>query len=155
MTGKAGIAVLLATFSFITFGGAAKAASISDACSLLTPAQVSAVLNMPVAAGKYSLPHSTKDCDWPPSGGPVPLKSVFVEVSNSNHWAMVKMTVPKVVKTPVSGIGDDAVYIATQTNTALFVRKGDFMFQVRVYGYPPEDIRAKERTLAQDVLANL
>jgi hypothetical protein len=50
--------------------------------------------------------------------------------------------------------GDDAVYVET-SRAALYVKKGSFVFQIRVQRFPLEQIKAKERTLAQDVLAKL
>jgi hypothetical protein len=39
--------------------------------------------------------------------------------------------------------------------TALYVRKGGFVFRVQVDGLAAEEIKAKEKTLAEDVLAKL
>lgn len=38
--------------------------------------------------------------------------------------------------------------------TGLSVRKGGFVFKVRLYGFPIEQIKAKERALASNTLAN-
>ncbi len=57
-------------------------------------------------------------------------------------------------KTPVSGLGDDALYVET-SGAALYVKKGDFVFQIRIHGFPLEEIKAKEKTLAVDVMAKL
>jgi len=37
----------------------------------------------------------------------------------------------------------------------LSIKKGSFAFKVRVYGFPPDQIKEKEKTLAQQVLAKL
>ena len=71
-----------------------------------------------------------------------------------DRFNTVKMPVPKVVKTPVSGFGDDAVSVETG-GVALFVKRGTVVFQIRVSGFPVEDGKAKEKALAQDVLAKL
>jgi hypothetical protein len=40
-------------------------------------------------------------------------------------------------------------------NIQLYVKKGSFFFKVRVLGFPAEQIKAKEKTLALDVLKKL
>jgi len=68
----------------------------------------------------------------------------------------VKAPVPfgRVIKTPVSGLRDDAGYVET-SGASLYVKKCGFVFQVRVQGFSLEQIKAKEKTLALNVLAKL
>jgi hypothetical protein len=137
-------------------GGTAYAVPPSDACSLVTTAQVSTALGVTVGTGKGSVP---RECEWsqPGAGG----KGVLVEILGPmgsmtpvNRFNTAKMPVPRIVKTPISGLGDDAVYVET-SGAALYVKKGDFVFQIRVHGFPLEEIKAKEKTLALDVMAKL
>lgn len=137
----------------------AYAAPPTDACSLLTPAQVSAVLGSPVSGGG-SLTQNTKTiCAWPALGGTVPPKRVMVTISHVTVFAGAKMGLAgqNEVITPLSGVGDEAFYDADKAGrgAALFVRKGDFAFSVKVFGFPPDQIKEKEKTLAQDALAKL
>jgi hypothetical protein len=68
----------------------------------------------------------------------------------------MKVMQKSVVKTPVTGIGDDAVFVATSgIGTGLYVKKGNFAFQIRVFGFPVEEIEAKEKILAENILAKL
>jgi hypothetical protein len=56
----------------------------------------------------------------------------------------------------VSGVGDDALYVTTPgIGTGLIFKKGDSAFDVRVYGFGDDEIKTKEETLAQDILAKL
>src|ERR1700727_8401 len=55
----------------------AGASSATDACSLLTQAQLSAALAVPMDAGKYVTPGFLKTCTWEPSNGPTPGIKVF------------------------------------------------------------------------------
>ena len=94
-------------------------------------------------------------------GAGVGGKGVLIEILGPmgsktpvDRFNTVKMPVPRIVKTPVSGLGDDAVYVET-SGAALYVKKGDFVFQIRVHGFPLEEIKAKEKTLAVDVMAKL
>ena len=66
------------------------------------------------------------------------------------------MPTGNITKTPVSGIGDDAVYGTTKgVATVLTVKKGDQVFVVRVIGFSEDETKAKEKTLALDVLSKL
>lgn len=129
----------------------------TDACSLLTSAQVGSVLGISVSAGGLLSPNMKKTCGWPPPGGAVPPKRVLVNIANANVFAGAKMGLvgKSEVITPVSGVGDEAFYDVVGRGIAFFARKGDFAFSVRVYGFPPNEIKAKEKALAQDVLAKL
>jgi hypothetical protein len=144
------------------------AAPPADPCSLLTPAQVTAALGVPVAVGKDS---DSRECHWLPPGANALLarKQARLHIVGSvgsltpvDQFNIMKRPVPfnnRIVKTPVSGLGDDAVYIAGPgnmgTGTSLTVKKGSFVFQIRVYGFTLEQTKAIEKTLALNVLAKL
>jgi len=67
-----------------------------------------------------------------------------------------KTPVEGITKTPVSGIGDDALYITTPgVGTALTIKKGSSVIQIRIYGFPVDEIKEKEKALAQDALPKL
>jgi hypothetical protein len=145
---------------FIALGGswAAYAAPPSDPCSLLTTSQVSSTLGVTVGSGKAADP---RDCQWTQPGGGLRAKSVLLEILGPmgkltpvDRFDTAKMPVPRVVKTPVSGLGDDAVYVETG-GVALYVKKGNFVFQIRVSGFPVEEGKAKEKALARGVIAKL
>jgi hypothetical protein len=56
----------------------------------------------------------------------------------------------------VTGLGDAAYYATTPgIGITLTVRKGASVFQVRVTGFPADEAKAKEKTLAGEVLAKL
>jgi hypothetical protein len=161
MNGKSQMVITcLVTFVCVTCASrAAYAAPPTDACSLLTPAQVSSVLGIPVSAGGSLSPNMKTICGWPTPGGAVPPKRVMVNIAQVTVFAGAKMGLAgeSEVITPLSGVGDEAFYDADKAGrgAALFVRKGDFAFSVRVYGFPPDQIKEKEKTLAQDALAKL
>ena len=142
------------------------AAPSTDACSMLTAAQVGGALGSAVGEGKPAGPHV---CEWsqPPAG--FRGKSVWLEIvapvgklSPADRFNTMKMPVPPEMgnKTAVTGLGDDALYItpgkgAGVSGTTLAVKKGGFVFRIRVSGFPLEESKTKEKTLAQDVLAKL
>ncbi len=128
----------------------------SDPCSLLTPAQISAVLDLNVAAGK---PLGTKSCNWTAPGQPIGInaKKVTVTLLDEQGFAYAKMPVnfKGITKTSVSGIGDDAVYGTAAGHGTLSVKRGNSAFVVHVYGFPLDQIKAKEKTLALEILSKL
>jgi hypothetical protein len=74
----------------------------------------------------------------------------------TDRFNTAKMPVQGITKTPVSGVGDDAVSVTTPgVGTGLIFRKGASAFDVRVYGFPLDEIKAKEKTLALDLIAKL
>ena len=159
MTQKSRVA---ATAAFLvvtlTASRAAHAAPPADPCSLLTASQVSSALGVTVADGKSAIP---QDCQWSQPNGGVRAKSVFLEILGPmgkltpvDRFNTAKAPVGKIVKTPVSGLGDDAVFVETM-GVGLYVKKGNSVFLVRVSGFPLEDAKAKERALAQQALAKL
>jgi hypothetical protein len=138
------------------------AAPPTDACSLLTAAQVSAALGISVK-GEPASPDDKTICAWPPSS-PLNKKGVLLHIvgpvgtlTPAQQFDTIKTPLPVkgITKVPVSGLGDDAVYGETRFYTELTVKKGDFVFQIKVNGFPVEEVKAKEKTLAQDVLAKL
>ena len=166
MTRKMMLAAALLTLFVVALAGTRKAnaAPPKDACSLLTPVQVSGVLGVP-AAGRSLGP---KTCMWVQTGvkpgSPRRRADLlmlemqgFVQAS-----AVAKMPNSPTSATPVSGLGDDAYYLSMTSGrpfTELRVKKGSVAFGIRVESsgtpFTADQIKAKEKTLAQDVLANL
>jgi hypothetical protein len=159
------LAAALAGF-FLASAQVSYCAPPGNPCTLLTQAQVSIALGIPVAAGKQGGPF---DCEWDQPGwtlasGVRLLLHVVGPVGRltpAQQFDTMKMPVPfnkTIVKTPASGIGDDAVYISSpgSLGTSLAVRKGDSVFQVRIQGFRGDrtsQLEAMEKKLAQNVLA--
>jgi hypothetical protein len=153
--------VILPALIALAVGGtpAAYAAPTADACSLLTAAQVSAVLGVSVEVKTVD----KSICEWSQQGaaplrGKAVLLTIIEPIGNLtpvDRFNAAKMPVPGVVKTPVSGLGDDAVYGGNNYRVALTVKKGNSAFEIIVSGVPVEESKAKEKALAQEVLAKL
>src|ERR1700689_976929 len=135
----------------------AGASSATDACSLLTQAQLSAALALPMDAGKYVTPGFLKTCTWTPSNGPASAIKFFTLYLQSVEGfeggkSLVQMGQSKgtAVVTPLSGVGDDAYYASFgSTVTSLMVRKGAAAFKLTLYGATaPDKAMAIEKTLA-------
>lgn len=129
-----------------------------DPCSLLTQDQVNAALGMKAAPGKRA---ATTMCEWDVPGQPFGIrgKKVTLGFLSASSWQYMKMQMPggKVTKTPVSGLGDEAIFtIAGSTPLGtLNVKKGDIVLSIHVYGLPPDQQKEKAITLAKEALAKL
>jgi hypothetical protein len=150
------IAAELAFFAcFVALGGAAPASGAppTDACALLTPAQVSNALGVTVKSGERIVPTGSKLCGF---GGAGASKRVVVALITPDMFAHEKHPLRGIAEEQASGLGDDAHYMTTPGfGTGLSVLKGGFAFKIRVYGFPIEQVKTKEQKLAQDVLAKL
>jgi hypothetical protein len=137
---------------------AAGAAPAGDACALLTPAQVGAALGAPVGAGSYVTPTFKKTCTWTATasaGGYVTL--LLQDLSGfEGGKRLAQMGAKNVSLTSISGVGDDAYYLAVGDQVGLIVKKGNAAFKVAVYAHiAVEDKEAKEKALALNVLPGL
>jgi hypothetical protein len=134
-----------------------------DACSFLSENKVSAILGLPIDAGRHIGPSSAL-CGWgepndPDHSGKHVLLTIYRavgKISPVERFENGKMPIQGIEKTPIGGIGDDAYYIDTPGfGLGLNVKKGNFAFQVKVFGFSPQMTKTFENSLAQDVLAKL
>jgi hypothetical protein len=58
-------------------------------------------------------------------------------------------------KTPMSGIGDEAIFTGVPKFSSLWVRKGTKFPLVRVYGLPVSEAQTKLKALAAEVVPKL
>ncbi len=150
-------AVIAAIFIAGAVAAPANAAPPDDACSLLTQAQVSAAVSVSVGAGAYQGTYK-KTCTWNAVSPAVKsAKYVTLMLEGLDAYQAGKLSPAKtIVVTPISGIGDDAYYLAVGPNVGLIVKKGNVAFKVAVYGdIPIENKQAMEKALAQQVVSKL
>jgi hypothetical protein len=150
-------AVIAAIFIAGAATAPANAAPPDDACSLLTQAQVSAAVSVSVGAGAYQGTYK-KTCTWNAvSPATKSAKYVTLMLEGLDAYQAGKLApVKTIVVTPISGIGDDAYYLAVGPNVGLIAKKGNVAFKVAVYGdIPIENKQAMEKTLAQQVVSKL
>jgi hypothetical protein len=152
-----GIAVAAAVSPYVLVAGGP---SPTDACLLLTPAEASAVLGEKILPGQHPPGGKiTKICLYSSSTDPsIGDKKAIVAIITVQSFNNGKIPMQGITKTPVSGIGDDALFIVTSGfGVGLNVRKGDVAFQVRVNGdklaIPVEE--EMEKALAKEVLKRL
>jgi hypothetical protein len=139
-------------FLFAAAVPAALAQSASDACSLLTQAQVSAAAGTLVSAGQYVTPTFKATCTWTAPGKIVTLMTESVSAFQSGK----KPLSPAMQIVPATGIGDDAYYVVTGAFVMLFTKKGNVAFKTSVYSkLPIATLKAMESMLAQQVASEL
>jgi hypothetical protein len=148
-----GTALLLAYAA----GATAQQSSV-PACSLISASRVSEVLGSPV---EQQASQTSTICGWArehdnnPNGKRVLLTvyETLGALSPSDRFTAGKTPSTGVTKTPLSGVGDDAYYVdTTGFGIGLTVKKANFVFQIRVYGFSPSQIKVLEKTLALDVV---
>jgi hypothetical protein len=156
------------------FGGvtapSASAVPPDDACSLLTPAQVSAVLGVSVGAGSHQTPKYLKTCTWTQPNAPMigsknvalslktvdAFKSTKTQIEQARALAKAEKSEAQPDVTPISGIGEDAYYSTDGAHMSLSVKKGDVAFNVAVRGdFPSDQVKAMEKALALQILSKL
>ncbi len=155
MARKTCVGVIIATS--LTLGAAAvpafAAPSTSDACSLLTTAQIGPAIGLNVGTGTWMTETVKTTCTWYASGGGY----VTLMIQGLDYFQAGKQEVtPAIVFVPVSGLGDKAYYLAVGNNVGLVVKKGSVAFKVAVYGQESlEQKQAMEKALAQQVVPEL
>jgi hypothetical protein len=151
------LTLTLATLSMAS--GLLLAQTNTDPCSLLTAAQVSAALGVTVQTGK---PAGGGMCYWSPTGQLIAPKRVMLQtvgkigtLTPADRFNTMKSPVPRITKTPVAGVGDDALYIDNGRSVEIAVKKGAAVFQITVFGFPPDQIKSIEKSLALEALGKV
>lgn len=157
MNWKWKIATFVAALSSLTLVGTnAAVAAPTDACSLLTPDQVTSVLGISAKPG-HPVPSDTTDCDWPLASlakmTAKDAKEVEVKILDAESWAVIAPAAK--AAPPLKGVGDYADYLGDAYLMSLYVQKGNVKLEVNVHGFPLDQIKAKEKTLAQNILAKM
>lgn len=127
-----------------------------DACSLLTQTEVNSVVGLTLKPGEQV--GTPANCVWGEPAGPhFTNKRVELTLITPESFAAGKTPIPKMTKTPVSGLGDDAYYADGYTLVSLSVKKGGtaFVILVKFGPWSTDQKKAMEKTLAQDALARL
>jgi hypothetical protein len=152
MFDKAAGILLLAAAVFPIASVSANAQSASDACSLLTQAQVSAAVGAQVGAGVWVTPSFKATCTWTAPGKIVTLMTEGLDA----YQAGKKPLNPAMTIVPASGVGDEAYYVVTGSVVALMTRKASVAFKTSVYSKLPLDtLESMESALAKQAASQL
>jgi hypothetical protein len=132
----------------------------TDACTLLTPVEIGAVIGVPVGAGTHLTPAFLKTCTWAPTG-PAKVTAVTVNLQTTAFHDGAKQMAMKVaaatasVVKPVT-VGEDGYYNVAGDLVTLWFKKGAVSAKVTVYAKLAVDSKeAMELTLAKQVAAKL
>lgn len=142
-------------------GGGAGGATVTDPCSLLTQAEVSAAIGQQVGPG--SSVDDSKSCDWPypASGEPTGQATIGLEDGALSDMCGSIANGLGVTVTQVSGVGDGACFIefsGFHAGTHLTFGLGGQTFSTGVMLGPDatsDQLLAADKALALAVLAHL
>jgi len=126
------------------------------ACTVLTPAQVSAALGVSYDKGEPIARPGT--CQWI---GKPKFATLTIAVTRQGKSPVEQFNEGRkgglagaVTVEPVSGVGDDAYYVyfsgTTRAGLGLVVKKGNSEFEIRVYGFELDKAKPVAKTLAQE-----
>lgn len=138
------LSVGVLVFGAVMLTGARAAAA--DPCSLLTPNEVAAALGVP----EVKTPGGDKRCIWVPKKYAPGSKSVTLQLMDEKGYTALRGSADK---TPVTGIGDEAVQ--STRIPVLMVKKGSVYFSVSVHGLPVDQVKAAEQSLAKEIVSKL
>ncbi len=135
---------------------AATTTPVTDSCQVLTPAEITAVLAMPIDPGQHVLKTSTIMCGWAKTGVTNDAE-VVLNFTTPDYFEKERDPHPRITMTPAPGIGDDAYYITSQLGTSLFIKKGNTVigFSIRDKTIPSAQLMEKERALGLKAAARL
>jgi hypothetical protein len=154
-------ALCAASFCLIAMAMPSAARADTDACTILTPAQVGAAVGVPVADGKHVTPTYVKTCTWnASSGSKVKFVTLYLQTAaaydGGKQMASQMVAGRKGAAVKPASVGDDGYYFVAGEQVGLLVKKGGASFKVTVYAtLPVAKKEAMELTLAKEALAKL
>jgi hypothetical protein len=131
---------------------------IADSCEVLTPAEISAVLAIPVGPGSHTLIGSKILCDWSETGvSGDDAERLALHFLSIDAFKGEKIAANGIQVTPAPGIGDDAIYVTTRLDLSLLLRKGNTAigFSLVNQNMSPDEIMTKEKALGLAAAARL
>ena len=133
----------------------------TDACTLLTPAQVGAAVGEPVKDGTHVTPTFLKTCTWTPANKSkvmavtLNLQTAAFYDGGKQQTALAAAATKGAAMKP-AGVGDDSYYYVTGDQAMLWAKKGGASFKVAVYAKLSVDEKeAMELKLAKQVVGKL
>lgn len=153
------IACLEMVFAGLLLAVPLPALAETDACTVLTPAQVAAAVGEPVSAGQHVTPTFVKTCTWTPTGTSQ-ITAITLNLQTARAYdggkQMAAIMKARGASITSAAVGDDAYYSGMGSITMLFVKTGDIAFKVAVYArIPRAKLEAMELALAKAALAKL
>jgi len=150
--------VAFAVLAASTFSFQSHAAAETDACSLVTAAQVSAAVGFQVGDGKVT-PTFVKTCTWTgPAGGGVQAVTLNLQTGaffdGAKKQAAAMAAAGATVKS--AGVGDDSYYYVLGTQVDLWMKKGGNACKITIYKQiPVEQKQAIELRMRATITATI
>ena len=133
----------------------------TDACTLITAAQVSAAVGVAVGSGTHVTPTFLKTCTWTPTAASS-IRAVTVNLQTAAFYEGAKQMAAKTAaalpegKMKPASVGDDAYLLDEGSMAMLFFKKGSASVKVAVYAkMGVDEIEAMELAIAKQVAAKL
>jgi hypothetical protein len=148
---------LFSAFMLFFLGAAitpAAHAAPPDVCTLLTQAQVGAVIG--VSVGPCESIAGGRSGTWAELGKPGDnAKKVIVTIISMQGYDMGKTPMNGISKTPLTGVGDEAYSMTRRSVSTIHFKTGDLAFavDVRSAGATSEQLIAMEKSLGQQIVA--
>lgn len=146
-------AVLLFSFG-AAIAPAASSAPPPDVCTLLTNAQISAVIGTSVGNCEATLPG--KIFSWTETGSSGgELRKLIVVVISMQGYEVGKTPANGVVKHPLTGVGDEAYSMSSRFATTIHFKTGDLAFSVeaRAKDLSADQLIVMEKSIGQQIVA--
>jgi hypothetical protein len=133
----------------------------TDACTLITPAQVGAAIHGTVGAGTHVTPTFVKTCTWTPVGSSS-VRAVTVNLQTAAFYDRARQMASRAaaasptMKIQSVSVGDDGYYSVVGDMATLCFKKGSSSVKVAVYAKTSlDEIEAMELTVARQVASML
>jgi hypothetical protein len=126
-----------------------------DPCSVLTAQEVSAAFGSNSMEPKHVV---ATLCQWEVSGQSADThgKKLTLGFLSASAWEQTKALREQYLRTftrtNVDGLGEEAVFSTNGTICTLQVKKGSAVLDMHLYGFPPDQAKDKEITLARAAL---
>ncbi len=133
----------------------------TDACSLITADQVSAIVKVPVGPGAHVTPTFVKTCTWTPTGS-TKIRAVTLNLQaaatydGAKRMALTMSGSSAKAAVKSASVGDDGYYYVAGELVTLTFRKKSAAAKVAVYAQMPADqVEAMELAIARQVAEKL
>lgn len=146
--------------TFLTIAAAAlltTAAHAQNACGLLTPDQIKAVVGVPVNPGLPGNPKDPSDCTWKDAKGE---DRAYISLKSRDTFNVTRAQMSNTGRlSSVTGVGEDAFFVTSSAGTTAYLyalgKHRLLLLQVNIPNASRNDNEAAEKALANEILPKL
>jgi hypothetical protein len=146
------------TFLTLAAVGLFTAAAPAQApCSVLTPDQIKAVVDVPVDPGQAGGTKDAPDCTWKDAKG---QDRVYLSLQPRDHFNVTRAQMQNTGRlSNVSGVGEDAFFVSSAAGSTVYLytmgKHHLLLLTVNVPNASRQDNEAAEKALATQILPKL